>query len=231
MRRTFALMALILGAAHAATLPDAERDLAQGDWQSAARIATAVGGADGFNLAAKAYVLGASITDTPHELLGKALVAARTALKLAPDNAMAHFQLAQALGRQAQGANLLSGAKLASQVKAALLAAIQLDPRLPQPYAALAVWHAEISARGRLPALLLGASQNEALKYFEQAIRLDPLTMSYHVEYGRALLNMPEPGLRARGIQHLQQALTLAPRTFWEREEQRKARQLLASHQ
>ncbi|MFC3605904.1 hypothetical protein ACFOLM_24790 [Deinococcus soli (ex Cha et al. 2016)] len=98
---------------------------------------------------------------------------------------------------------------------------------MPQPYAALAVWNAEISAKGALPALLLGASRAEALKNFEKTLNLDPVTMSYHVEYGRALLNMNDAKLRARGVQQLQYALTLTPRTYWERDEQRKARELL----
>ncbi|GGB70492.1 hypothetical protein [Deinococcus soli (ex Cha et al. 2016)] len=140
---------------------------------------------------------------------------------------MAHFQLAQALGRQAQRENLIGSAKLAGQIKSELLTAIRLDPGMPQPYAALAVWNAEISAKGALPALLLGASRAEALKNFEKTLNLDPVTMSYHVEYGRALLNMNDAKLRARGVQQLQYALTLTPRTYWERDEQRKARELL----
>ena len=229
MLRLLALtLSMTLAVAQAADLPEAEDQLAQGEWQSAAQIAETVGGVDGLNLAAKAYALGASTDQAPAGTLDKALNAARSAVRLAPQNAMAHFQLAQALGRQAQQAGLIGSAKLAGQVKAELLTAIRLNPNIPQPYAALGVWNAEISAKGALPALLLGASREEALKNFEQALRLDPLTMSYLVEYGRALLRMPGQALHARGLQQLQFALSLTPRTFWERDEQRKARELIA---
>ncbi|GGB70485.1 hypothetical protein [Deinococcus soli (ex Cha et al. 2016)] len=60
MRHFLLALPLILSVASAASISDAEEQLAQGDWAAAARTAEAVGGVEGLNLAAKAYVLGAS---------------------------------------------------------------------------------------------------------------------------------------------------------------------------
>ena len=213
----------------AGAVAQAEVLLAEGDWEGAAKLALSAGNADGYNTAAKALVLGSTTTRAKPNTLEQAQQAAQMALKLAPNDPMSHFEVAQVMGRQVQRAGLFDKLALIQKIKMHLQTGLKLDPRHPQCHAALAVMHAEIVSKGAVIALVLGAHKDSALKHFEETIRFDPLTVMYREEYGKALLDLGRRDLvlRERGLVQLREALRLSPRNVWEVQSQNRVRQLL----
>ncbi|GGB70473.1 hypothetical protein [Deinococcus soli (ex Cha et al. 2016)] len=213
--------------AHALT--QAEALLADGHWQAAAKLAFSVHTADGYNLAAKALVLGSTTPDADQTTLNLAEQAASAALKAAPNDPMSHFEMAQVMGRKVQAAGLFDKLALIQKIKGHLQTGLRLDPRHPQCHAALAVMHAEIISKGAVIALVLGANKDSALKHFEETVRADPLTVMYREEYGKALLDLGrrDAALRERGLHQLREALRLNARNVWERQSQDRVRGLL----
>lgn len=213
----------------AAAVARAEALLAQGDWEGAAKLALSVGTEGGYNTAAKALVLGSTTPGAGSDTLERARLAALAALRAAPQDPMSHFEMAQVMGRQVQRAGLFDKLALLQKIKGHLQTGLRLDPRHAQCHAASAVLHAEILGKGAVVALVLGANKDSALKHFEETVRLDPLTVMYREEYGKALLDLGrrDPALRERGLAQLREALRLTPRTVWEAQSQDRVRRLL----
>ncbi|MFC6662448.1 hypothetical protein [Deinococcus multiflagellatus] len=174
-------------------------------------------------------MLGSTTAEAKADTLDRAERAAQAALRAAPTDPMSHFEMAQVMGRKVQRAKLFDRLALVQKIKSHLQTGLQLNPRHAQCHAALAVMHAEIASKGAVIALVLGARTDSAIKHFEEVVRLDPLTVMYREEYGKALLELGrrDQALRARGLQQLQMALTLTPRSVWEVQSQARVRRLL----
>lgn len=165
-----------------------------GDFEQATAAGLAAGGA-GITVANKAQAVHASYLE-PSEVAKRAMfdeVAARAEAQIGaePGNPNAHFWLAYALGRSAQGISiaLALAQGLSARVKAALEAAIALAPAHADAHAALGTYHAEVIDRlGGLLGRTQGASKEAGMKHFKEALRLNPHSPIAMIEYANGML-------------------------------------------
>jgi tetratricopeptide (TPR) repeat protein len=132
---------------------------------------------------------------------------ARRCVALYPDSAQAHFTLALALGRMANLAGGKRRIELSREVKLEADSTLALNPRHFGAMHILGRWHygiASLSWFERSIAKVIyggipeGASMEQARRYFEQAIELDPLTPINHLWLGETLIKLKDyPGARA----------------------------------
>ncbi|NOY57328.1 MAG: tetratricopeptide repeat protein [Calditrichaeota bacterium] len=117
---------------------------------------------------------------------------ARQAVRICPDDAKAHLELAIAVGRVA----LMEGGKkkvrLSKEVKQEVLKALKLDPNDDLAHHVLARWNREVANLSGLlkvfAKILYGglppASNKEAIKHFKKAIEINPDYINHHLELG-----------------------------------------------
>ena len=177
---------------------DAWRFYHAGDFQQAAALGNAAGGA-GINAAVKAQVVYASHLETHAPtrlvLLEQAYGWADAHRKQAgAEDANAHYLYAYALGRYGQG---ISVAKALAQgfggkIKEALLTAIEITPRHAEAHTAYGAYQSEVIDKvGALVAgMTYGAKKDSALEHFDKAIKLFPESPIAHIEYANGLLRM-----------------------------------------
>jgi tetratricopeptide (TPR) repeat protein len=126
------------------------------------------------------------------ELLRKAIERGEQASEEWPDGANVHYTLALVLGRYSQRISILEAlaSGYATRVLKSLERALEIEPGHAEAHIALGLYHAEIVSKlGSLPArLTYGASQEEAIEHFSQAIKLAPKSPIAHVEYAHGLL-------------------------------------------
>ena len=81
---------------------------------------------------------------------------------------------------------------LGGKVKASLAQAVRLEPRHADAHIALGTFHAEIINKVGvlLGGLTYGASQDEAVKHFETALKLNPHSAMARIEYANGLAMM-----------------------------------------
>ena len=100
----------------------------------------------------------------------------------------------QALGRYSQGISVVKALAqgLGGKVRASLEQAIRLEPRHADAHIALGSFHAEIINKvgALLGGLTYGASQDEAVKHFETALKLNPHSAIARIEYANGLAMM-----------------------------------------
>lgn len=217
MLMRLALTALLIfspfGAVFAQASPEAQ--LAAGDRAHEARNAKvalayyeAVIAADSGNYAAlwrasrDAVDLGESAPDaaTRNSLLARAEDYARRAVAVNPDDAEGHFALARALGRMALTLGNRDRVRYASDVRAAALEALRLDPEHAGALHVMGVWNAEVMrlsglerffAKNLLGGRVFGqASWNEAARYLERAVELDPNRITHRLDLARVYLDV-----------------------------------------
>ena len=220
--RTLILTALLATTtALAATAQDASNTLDRGNWQDAASLGASLDSADGYTIAAKATTLGASISPDSAKaaLLKKAQSYANQAIKLNPNSASAYFELARADGRLAQYTGILESLGLAGEIKKALVKAIDLDPKFDEAYVALGLWNAELTAKGGGASFITGARGDQVIPNFEKAIAIAPTTIAHRLEYANSLLLLNRNSNRSAAIAQLQKAVSLAPVTYWDKQD------------
>lgn len=108
-----------------------------------------------------------------------------------PDNANAFYWQAYALGRYSQGISVAKALSqgLGAKVKAALEAAIKLEPKHADAHVALGAFHAEVIDKvGSLLGKTQGADKATGLKMFQQALKLNPASPIAMVEYANGLV-------------------------------------------
>ena len=179
----------------AGVLQQAWREHHRGDFQQAFEMANELGPI-GASVACKALGIHTSylIKDEAEQLkrfeqAGKIAEAAIAAL---PAEANSHYRYAYAMGRYSQGISIAKALKLglATKVRDALKAAIELEPKHAEAHTALALYHGEII--GKIGALIggmtYGAKASEAEKHIQTALKLTPDSPIAHVEHGNLLL-------------------------------------------
>lgn len=117
---------------------------------------------------------------------------ARRAVAAKPTEAEGHFELARAIGKNALTMGTKDRVKFAGVVHDEAMAALKIDPRHPGALHVMGVWNAEImrlSGFSRFMAKnLLGgktfgqASWDNALKYMEQAVAVDPNRITHRLD-------------------------------------------------
>jgi tetratricopeptide (TPR) repeat protein len=108
-----------------------------------------------------------------------------------PKNANAYYWQAYALGRYSQGISVAKALAqgLGGKVKTALETTIKLAPKHADAHIALGTFHAEVIDKvGSLLGRTQGASKDEGLKMFKQAIKLNPESAIAKVEYANGLV-------------------------------------------
>jgi len=132
----------------------------------------------------------------------EAVKASRRSVRLDPKGWEGHSGLAANLGRLA----LFEGGKkrieMSREVKAEADRALELNPRDSRSMHVLARWNrgiAELNAFEKTAAKLVygglpeGATMNNAVSWFEKAIKVDPNFLNHHLELGRTYLDLKLP--------------------------------------
>lgn len=132
-------------------------------------------------------------------LYALAVERARRAVATKPDGAEGQFILANALGRSALSKPTDEKIKLAGEVRAAALRAIELNPSHDGAYHVLGRWNAEImrlSGVNRFLAknlmgghVLSQASWDGAISNLERAVALDPSRITHHLDLARVYID------------------------------------------
>jgi tetratricopeptide (TPR) repeat protein len=117
---------------------------------------------------------------------------ARRAVAANPRDADGHFQLAQALGRNALTMGVRDRIKLASEIRSEALAALAIDAKHSGALHVMGVWNAEIMrvngfsrviARRFLGASIFDAANwNDAQKYLESAVAADSTRIVHRLD-------------------------------------------------
>jgi len=222
MKKLLAIIALIatLAWANPGALIDAGR------FQEAYEEALSLETAAGYALAAQAasYYAGfkAGQAKEKETWYSKAEAAAKKAIEADPDYPEGYFELARAQGRLSQFRGILASLNLASSVRDNLKKALSIDPKHDAALVALALWNLELAQKG--VGWMYGASLKRVEPLFEQAIKINPEAIAHRLEYGGALIRLKKPD--AARVQ-LEKALALPAKTWVDRANQDKARELL----
>lgn len=168
-------------------------------------------------------------------LTASAVEHARTAVKVAPDSARGHLELAVALGRQALHEGAKTRLAMSREIKSEVDRAIQLDSTLGRAYHVRGTWNRKLArlnfferlaAKTVLGGVPPGASMDNALRDFEKAVELEPEYVHHRLELGRTCMEMK---LYDQARVQLEKAIDLPPTSSpRDAKYQQEARELLA---
>ncbi len=182
-------------AALAEALQDAWRAFHRGDFQQACEAGEALGPV-GASVACKALGIHATylVDDEAEQLkryekVGQLAEAAIVAL---PGEANSHYRFAFGMGRYSQHISIAKALKmgLATKVRKALEATLDIAPKHAEAHTALGLYHAEIISKigALVGGMTYGAKASEADKHLAAALKLTPDSPIAHLEYGNLLL-------------------------------------------
>lgn len=119
---------------------------------------------------------------------------ARRAVAANPNDAEGHFELARAIGRNAQTMGTRDKIKYAGEVREQALAALKISPNHAGAKHVMGEWNAEVMRLSGLSRMIaknfLGgkvfgeASWDNAQKYLEEAVALDPNRITHRLDLG-----------------------------------------------
>lgn len=117
---------------------------------------------------------------------------ARRAVAANPNDAEGHFELARAIGRNALTMGARDRVKYAAEVRDQAMAALKIDPRHAGALHVMGMWNAEVMrlngftrmiAKNLLGGRVFGeASWDNALKYLEQAVEIEPNRITHRLD-------------------------------------------------
>ena len=197
---------------------------AKGHFIDAAKIAETVETTRGFALAAESLTIHAHFIASKGEkeaLLQRAAELARRAIRADPNNAVAHLQLARAIGRRAQVVGSLEAANrgYAEQIRDATQTALRLDPDMAAAHLSLGLWHAEIvgAVGGFLADLSYGANSKDAISYLNRALKLAPDAKAVYLECALGVLVLNERQYRDTARKLLKRAIEIPAKDAYDR--------------
>lgn len=133
---------------------------------------------------------------------------ARRAIAANPRDAEGHFQLAEALGRNALTMGVRDRVKLANEIRDEALAALAIDPKHSGALHVMGVWNAEIMRLNGLSRAIarhfLGgkefdaANWDDAQKYLEQAVAYDSTRIVHRLDLAEVYADRDQ---RAKAIE------------------------------
>jgi len=138
-----------------------------------------------------------------------------------PKNANAHYLYAYAAGRYSQRISI--GKALAQgyggKIRAALEAALKLEPRHADAHIAMGAYHAEIIDKvgALVGGLTYGASKEAGEEHFRKALKLVPDSPIAHIEMANGLVLMHGKKMVEEASKLYSKAAKLAPRDAMER--------------
>lgn len=164
----------------------------------------------------------------------RALDYALRARNFAPDDAQARVTLAVCYGKVALIESPRQRMQASRRIYEEALAAAEMDPSNSLAWHILGRWQYEVASlnpalRGLVQGLfgrLPEASYSKAVEYLEKAVRLDPSTVLYHAELGRAYL---ATGEKEKAREEFAIALRLPVKSREDAEAQKRAREVLKS--
>jgi tetratricopeptide (TPR) repeat protein len=119
---------------------------------------------------------------------------ARRALAANPNDADGHFELAQALGRNALSQGVRDRIKFAREVREQALEALKLDPKHSGALHVMGMWNAEVMRLNGISRMIaknfLGgqifsqASWDDAQKYLESSVAVDSVRITHRLDLG-----------------------------------------------
>ena len=174
---------------------DAWRHFHAGEFGEAVAAGLSAGGA-GVTAANKAQAIYANSVETQEArriaLFEEVMKRAEAQAKEEPKNANAHYLYAYAAGRYSQR---ISVAKALAQgyggkIRAALEAALRLQPKHADAHVAMGAYHAEIIDKvgSLVGGLTYGASKDKGEEHFRKAVKLAPDSPIAHVEMANGLV-------------------------------------------
>lgn len=207
-----------------ASVQDAWRLYHQGEFHQAVEAGLAAG-VNGYNAANKATMIYATYLedDDKRKLeLFQAIAARCDELQQAQSkNANACYFQAYALGRYSQGISVLNALTqgLGGRIKAALEAALALEPKHVEALIASGAYHAEVVDKvGALVGrLTYGASKDVALRQFDTALKLMPDSAIACIEYANALVMLFGKGRMKEAVSLYEKAAAATPADAMER--------------
>jgi tetratricopeptide (TPR) repeat protein len=156
-------------------------------------------GAPGLNALVKAEAIYANSLETKEAarlaLFEDAMKRSEAHARAAPSNANAHYLFAYAAGRYSQRISVTKALAqgFGGRIRAALDAALALEPRHAEAHIALGAWHAEIIDKvgALVGGLTYGANRDKGEAHFRKAVELAPDCPIAYIEManGLALLN------------------------------------------
>jgi len=175
-------------------LQQAWRCFHQGDFQQAVILGDELG-ISGHAVANKATGVYATYLEENEsrqvEYFNAAIKRAEAAIKALPEDPNSHYFHAFNLGRYSQSISIVKALKqgLGGKIQKSLKQALQLQPKHAEAHTAMGMYHAEIINKvGKLiGSMTYGASDKEALRHFETALKLTPSSPIAHIEYGNGL--------------------------------------------
>ena len=198
LARSFTLLAmaaLASGAAAAQTIDDVTTARFEGRFLEAADLGEAVGTSAGYALAAQSLAIYGHHVAAAHEekqaVLSRAVELAERAVELDDSSALAHQELAHAMGRYAETlppTQALSGGYPEKTI-ASMKRGLEIDPDFVYGHLAIGGWHAKIiDAAGFFGALIYGASEDASLASYQRATELAPDNVIVMAGYAIGLL-------------------------------------------
>ena len=206
----------------AQSIGDAELAFTEGRFVEAADIAEALETSAGYALAAKSlavyghYV--ATGEDERDEVIDRAIRMGEEAVRADSTNAEAHFQSAHAVGRYAQTVGTMTALRegLGGKVRDLLEAALAINPDFAEAHLALAGWHADVAAAGRVARWMYGGNREEAIAHYERTMELEPNHKVVLHGYGTRLPYLDEEQGVERAREMLSRALDIPIRDVYE---------------
>ena len=201
-----------------ATVQEAWRLYHQGEFHRACEAGLAAG-LDGYNAANKAAMIYATYLEDDDqrklELFQAVSARCEKLQHVQPENANAHYFQAYALGRYSQGISVLNALThgLGGKIKAALEAALKLEPKHAEAHSALGAYHAEVIDKvgAMVGKLTFGASKELAVRHFESALKLAPDSAIACIEYANALVMLFGPSKMDQAVKLYQKAAATTP--------------------
>ena len=207
-----------------AAVQEAWRLYHQGEFSKAFEAGLAAG-VDGYNAANKAAMIYATFLedDDQRKLDLFQFISARCEelQQLQPKNANAWYFQAYALGRYGQGISVLNALAhgLGGKIKSALDAALMLEPKHAEAHTALGTYHAEVVHKvgALIGKLTYGASKELAVKHFESALKLAPVSAIACIEYANALVMLFGESKMDEAVKRYEKAAAATPADAMER--------------
>ena len=215
-------LVLLAADASAQSIGDAELACTEGRFLEAADIAEALGTSDGYAQAAKSLAVYGHYVATEEgdrdEAIERAIRMGEEAVRADSTNAEAYFQSAHAVGRYAQTVGTMTALRkgLAGKVRDRLEAALAINADFAEAHLALAGWHADIAAEGRVARWMYGGNPEDAIAHFERAMELEPDHKVVLHGYGTRLSFLDEESGKERAEEMLLRALELPVRDVYE---------------
>ncbi len=223
------------GSFHAQSLEAARMAYDAGDFLQAASMAAELNTADGYALAADSLAIYGYHIAAPdrerEDIFARATGYGLEAVRLDPQNAQAHLQLAHAMGRYAQVVGVIEvlGNRYVTRVRDAVETAAELDPESAMAHLGIAVWHAEaLDKAGIIARLLFGASSAKVLEHIDLALAYGPELKIVQLETGYSLLLLSERRYGDRALRLLRAARELPIGNAWDEFLHERALKILA---